>query len=55
MNATQEGMKDQQVNNKPNDTKSTMGNGGRSLEGDEDHNNGGKGGGGGGGFPTPPF
>lgn len=44
MNATQEGMKDQQVNNKPNDTKSTVGKGGCSLEGDKDHNNGGKGG-----------
>jgi hypothetical protein len=31
-------MKDQQVNNKPNDTKSIVGKGGCPLEGDADHN-----------------
>jgi hypothetical protein len=42
-------VKDQQVNNKPNDIKSTLGKGGYPLEEDKDHNDGG----GGGGAPTP--
>jgi len=42
-------VKDQQINNKPNDTKSTVGKGVCSLEGDEYHINvGGRGRGGGG-------